>query len=82
MQTLARERSRRSRLAALTGGGPATPPPGAVPVPTPFVLLSASAALGYEDLRGLGGDELRETEFGYRKRQVEIFCEHGCEIVL
>ena len=53
-----------------------TPPddsPPLRPQPTPFVLLSGSAALGYDDMTGMLGSDggLQENEFGYRKRMAE-----------
>ena len=51
---------------------PSTSPP-LRPQPTPFVLLSGSAALGYDDTAGMLGTDggLQENEFGYRKRMGE-----------
>jgi hypothetical protein len=51
---------------------PDTSPP-LRPQPTPFVLLSGSAALGYDDTAGMLGSDggLQENEFGYRKRMGE-----------
>mmetsp|Transcript_5978 Transcript_5978/g.18853 ORF Transcript_5978/g.18853 Transcript_5978/m.18853 type:complete len:407 (+) Transcript_5978:51-1271(+) len=64
--TVADEIGRRARIAALTGGGAGGPAAGEG-TPTPFVLASGSAALGYD----VAGDELQENEFGFRKRRGE-----------
>ena len=52
---------------------PTPPPTLGAPVPTPFVLVSACAALGYEDTSFLlgGSTDLQENEYGYRKRMGE-----------
>ena len=61
------QRTKRQRLAMLTGGGGGSPGEVASAPPTQFVLASASAALGYEQSWG----EAQETEFGFRKRVAE-----------
>lgn len=56
-----------------TSWSPPDPSPPIRPQPTPLVLLSGSAALGYDDTAGLLGSDggLQENEFGYRKRMGE-----------
>jgi len=56
-----------------TSWTPPKPSPPLRPQPTPFVLLSGSAGLGYDDTAGLLGSDgsLQENEFGYRKRMGE-----------
>ena len=69
---VAEEIGRKARIAALTSGRAPSSAMGSSTnsSPTPFVLASASAALGY-DVDGFdasGQEVLQENEFGYRKR--------------
>jgi len=66
---VANEIGRKTRLTALTSGVAGGAPPGGAGSPTPFVLASASAALGYED--AAAAVPLLENEFGIRKRTGE-----------
>ena len=64
LKTLGAARRRRKTLSELTGGSGAG---GALA--TPLVLLSAAAALGYDE--DMWGGAPRENEFGFRKRNGE-----------
>jgi len=64
LQAVQRTQARRAALAELTGG-----PAAGARASLPFVLVSAAAALGYDEDRLSG--ELQENEFGYRKRLAE-----------
>jgi len=64
LQAVQRTQARRAALAELTGGSAA-----GARASLPFVLVSAAAALGYDEDRISG--ELQENEFGYRKRMAE-----------
>ena len=65
LRVVQKSRARRASLAALTGGQA-----GAVArVGVPFVLISGSGALGYDS--SPYSSEVRENEFGFRKRTAE-----------
>lgn len=66
-KTLGSTRRRRATLAELTGGQAADSQRGGIV--TPLVVLSASAALGYDEDKW--GGPPQENEFGFRKRNGE-----------
>ena len=69
LSTLSTTRRRRATLAELTGGGGGRgASKAALP---PLVLLSSAAHLGYDDAGLPGSSDLRENEFGFRKRSGE-----------
>ena len=65
LRVLQKARGRRASLAALTGGQAG----GSAEIGVPFVLISSSAALGYD--ASPYSSEVRENEFGFRKREAE-----------